>query len=73
MSTNKLQIIYQQSTELNYQEKLALISKLIADLQKPSERKKHKLSELQGLGKEMWIKIDTNQYLSDLRSEWDDR
>jgi len=70
MSTNKLQVIYQQTSKLTHQEKLALISKLVADLQKTPKNKKHKLAELQGLGKEMWEKINTEQYLSDLRSEW---
>lgn len=73
MPTNKLQILYQQSAELTFQDKLSLISKIISDLQRSPKKKKHKLSELEGLGKEMWKKINTNQFLSDLRSEWDDR
>ncbi|MBI1768645.1 MAG: hypothetical protein HY015_09360 [Bacteroidetes bacterium] len=32
-----------------------------------------RITELAGLGKEMWRGIDVDQYLKDLRSEWDDR
>lgn len=32
-----------------------------------------RITDLAGLGKEMWKGIDVDRYLRDLRSEWDDR
>ena len=35
--------------------------------------KQAKISQLAGLGKEMWEGIDVDNYLRQLRDEWDDR
>ena len=35
--------------------------------------KKHSLRELRGLGKEMWRGVDAQQYINQLRDEWDRR
>ena len=32
-----------------------------------------RLSELRGLGKEIWQGIDAQEYVDQLRDEWDDR
>ena len=34
---------------------------------------KHSLRELRGLGKEMWRGVDAQQYINQLRDEWDQR
>jgi len=46
---------------------------LAKDVQKTKKAKKHKLSELEGPGKEIWEKIDAQKYVNDLRGEWNDR
>lgn len=73
MSNNNLELIYKQASKLSYNEQLKLISKLTDSLQPVKPKKKHNLSELQGLGKELWRKINSDQYLRNLRGEWDDR
>ena len=46
----------------------------LAKLKKPSKSKKSvKITQLAGLGKEMWRKIDVDKYVKELRDEWDDR
>jgi len=43
-------------------------------IKKPdSGSKKARITELAGLGKEMWRSVDVEKYLKDLRAEWDDR
>jgi hypothetical protein len=32
--------------------------------------KKHKLTDLKGLGKEIWKGVDAQEYVDELRSEW---
>lgn len=34
--------------------------------------KKRKLSELRGLGKNIWQGVDAQEYVNQLRDEWDD-
>lgn len=36
-------------------------------------KKKRSLSELRGLGKEIWENIDAKEYVDELRREWDHR
>ena len=67
-----LENIYKQASKLKSKEKLTLISKLSLDLQRSKKTEKHKLSELQGLGKEIWQKIDVERYLHDLRGGWNE-
>ncbi|HDQ00169.1 MAG TPA: hypothetical protein ENN22_13445 [bacterium] len=73
MSKIDIEVIYKYASKLADKDKMSLISKLENDIQKTQMTKKHKLVELEGLGKEIWEKIDTQQYLNDLRSEWDGR
>lgn len=70
MSENDLSKVYVEASNLPYEHQLELISKLAISLQKSKKNKKHKLSELQGLGKELWEKIDSEQYVNNLRREW---
>jgi hypothetical protein len=73
MPTIDLETVYEQAATLKSKEKLTLISKLALDLRSPKKTEKHKLSELQGLGKEIWQKTDVEKYLADLRGEWNER
>ena len=38
-----------------------------------TEPKQHSILELRGLGKEIWEGIDAQEYVDQLRSEWDHR
>ncbi len=63
--------ILQQAKSLNVQERKELM-KLLIDSFDVTESKRH-LSELRGLGKELWSGIDAQDYVNQLRSEWDER
>ena len=40
-------------------------------LQEESEQPKHSIIDLGGLGKEAWAGVDVQQYLNEMRDEWD--
>jgi hypothetical protein len=65
--------IYKEAIKLTCREQLILISKLTISLQKLKSDKKRKLSELKGLGKEIWQNINADKYVNKLRDEWNDR
>lgn len=57
--------------DLTQEERKQLISVLVDRLtEKP---KKHSLLELEGLGKEIWEGVDAQEYVNQLRDEWDSR
>jgi hypothetical protein len=52
-------------------ELVALIaSELATERQTASEKPMHRLTELEGLGKEIWEGIDAQEYVNRLRDEW---
>ena len=67
--------IYRQYIEpLPNEEKQRLVDKVsgvLADV-KP-EKPKRSLLELEGLGKEIWEGIDAQEYVNELRNEWEHR
>ena len=67
--------IYQQYIKpLPDKEKLRLIAKVSNDLaETETENPKRSLLELEGLGKEIWKGIDAQEYVNELRNEWDHR
>jgi hypothetical protein len=67
--------IYQQYIKpLPDKEKLRLIAKVSGDLAEPeTEKPKRSLLELEGLGKEIWEGIDAQEYVNELRNEWEHR
>ncbi|MGI9055321.1 MAG: hypothetical protein ACR2F2_05905 [Pyrinomonadaceae bacterium] len=67
--------IYQQYVKpLPDKEKLRLIAKVSSDLaESENEKPKRSLLELEGLGKEIWEGIDAQEYVNELRNEWDHR
>ena len=67
--------IYQQHVKpLANREKLRLIAKVSSDLaENEIEKPKRSIMELHGLGKEIWEGIDAQQYVSELRDEWEHR
>ncbi len=68
-----LKLIMDNLSRLNETERDEIM-KVLQNL-KESEivAKKAKITNLAGLGKEMWHSIDVDKYLKDLRAEWDDR
>ena len=68
--------IYQQYIKpLPNSEKLKLIAKVSNDLAETESEtpKKRSLLELEGLGKEIWEGIDAQEYVNELRNEWENR
>ncbi|CAN5320882.1 hypothetical protein BH20ACI1_BH20ACI1_20420 [soil metagenome] len=67
--------IYQQYVKpLPNNEKLRLIAKVSSDLaENENEKPKRSLLELEGLGKEIWEGIDAQEYVDEMRDEWEQR
>jgi len=67
--------ILQHAKTLSIQERKELIKLLVDSLDVPEAvpRQQRRLSELRGLGKEIWEGIDAQEYVNQLRSEWDRR
>ena len=65
--------IMQQVKNLSLQERRELVQLLSESIQQVEERQKHSILELAGLGAEVWEGIDPQEYIDQLRSEWDDR
>jgi hypothetical protein len=69
--------ILEQAKSLSIHERKALVKLLIDTLNAPtpdaSAPKKHSILELAGLGEEIWRGIDAQEYVNQLRSEWDHR
>ncbi|HTG15539.1 MAG TPA: hypothetical protein VK747_09755 [Blastocatellia bacterium] len=78
MATMTAKEIYEQLVKrLPPEERLQLVEMLNRDLaaRPPDERKKNKrsLMELHGLGAEIWEGVDAQEYVNELRKEWDHR
>ncbi len=61
---------------LNEEEKVIVLKRLVKLMKEPQNaisknKKVPKLTDLAGVGKEVWEKINVDQYIRDLRSEWD--
>jgi hypothetical protein len=65
--------IMEQAKTLSWQERRELITLLHDSLQNGDVPKKHSILELAGLGEEIWTGIDAQEYVNQLRSEWDER
>ena len=67
--------ILQQAKTLSGQERKELVKLLVDSLDVPdiAPRQHRWLSELRGLGKEIWEGIDAQEYANRLRSEWNER
>jgi hypothetical protein len=67
--------ILQQAKTLSVHERKELVKLLVDSLDVPDAvpHQRRRLSELRGLGKEIWKGIDAQEYVNQLRSEWDGR
>jgi hypothetical protein len=64
--------ILEQAKALSPQERKELAKLLIdmADIEAVSTQRR--LSELRGLGKEIWVGVDAQAYINQMRDEWDE-
>jgi len=77
MQTN-IEIIYQQHIKpLPPDEQLKLLAKMAEELSNGKEKiepaEKRSLLELEGLGAEIWEGVDAQEYVNELRNEWEHR
>lgn len=63
--------IMQQAQALSPQERKELVKLLVDSLDVSQARNRRHLSELRGLGKDAWGDIDAQEYVNQLRNEWD--
>ena len=66
--------ILKQARSLSVYERKELVKQLVdsLDLTSTFTPKLRQLSELRGLGKEIWNNIDAQEYVDQLRDEWDE-
>ena len=50
---------------------LALVAQDLAREALPNKEPNHSITELHGLGKEIWSGVDAQQYVDQLRDEWE--
>jgi hypothetical protein len=77
MQTN-IETIYQRHIKpLPQSEQIKLLTKIAEELANGKEAKeptkKRSLLELEGLGAEIWEGVDAQEYVNELRNEWEHR
>lgn len=70
MATVTLEQVLDQARQLTSEERAELVRRLSTPDQEPHQ---HSILELRGLGKELWEGIDAQEYVNELRAEWDHR
>jgi hypothetical protein len=67
--------LLEQAKSLSAQERKELLKLLVdsLDIGEKTSHRQRSLTELRGLGKEIWAGIDAQEYVNQLRGEWDDR
>jgi hypothetical protein len=70
-ATMQINQIMSEIEDLNYTDKLNLLSRVISLLEKPDTNIAYTLTDLKGLGKELWLKQDIDAYLTKERESWD--
>lgn len=65
--------ILEQAKTLSPQERKELAKLLIDMMDVGTSSAPRRLSELRGLGKEIWEGIDAQDYVNQMRDEWDKR
>ncbi len=77
MATNVDEIYRQHIKSLNAHDRLRLLALVVQDLTPEDDviptTEKRSIMELHGLGAEIWQGVDAQEYVSDLRAEWDHR
>ena len=66
--------IIEQAKGLSAAERKLLVKLLVDTLDVPDTAPhQHRITELRGLGKEIWEGVDAQEYVNQLRDEWDHR
>ncbi len=67
------QLYEQQIKPLPRASRLQLLARIAQDLAvaDATDESEHSLLELEGLGAEIWQGVDAQQYVNELRDEWD--
>lgn len=75
MVTGGIEELYERHVKpLSAAERLQLLAMIAQDLvSQPVEKPKRSIMELHGLGKDIWEGIDAQEYVNELRKEWDHR
>ena len=77
MTTTHIEALYEQHIKsLPEAEQLQLVGLIVHQLTAGAAhepKKQRSLLELEGLGAEIWQGIDAQQYVDELRKEWDHR
>jgi hypothetical protein len=74
MTTYVFHEVLNQAQKLTPDEQLRLVEELVAFMRQKGQRqvqRKHDITELRGLGKEIWEGIDVAQYINEERDSWD--
>jgi hypothetical protein len=72
MSTYAYREILNQAQHLTPDEQLQLLEDLAALIrQRGKTRPKHSITELKGLGKEIWTGVDVEKYIDEERNSWE--
>ncbi len=67
------ELYLQQIRTLPIEARLRLMALIAQDLTAQPLRPKRRITELRGLGKELWQGVDAQAYVDNLRREWDHR
>ena len=65
--------IVRKIPKLSFEQRKVLMTLLVDSFSPRLEEKTHSVLELEGLGAEIWEGIDAQEYVDQLRSEWDHR
>jgi len=65
--------IVEEIRTLSIEERKALITAIVDSLVEGERTEKRSLLELEGLGAEIWEGVDAQDYVNQLRKEWDHR
>ena len=61
----------QEIRHLPAADRLHLLALIAHDLAAVQNKATRHITELRGLGKELWQEVDAQQYVNELRSEWE--
>jgi hypothetical protein len=62
--------IIEKIDELDYTDKLNILYHIVVMLKKTETKSQSSITDLKGLGKELWQKYDIDAYISNERESW---
>jgi hypothetical protein len=72
MRHRKLEAIYKDISKLTGNEKKILLSRLVAEMKvQPEKKVKNSITDIRGMGKEIWDETDAQEYVNSERSSWE--